>query len=100
LYTSAQARSAVATARRIQAKRFSKAGVFTNAQMKNRDVKQFGKLTAEAENILKMAAEKYDFSARSYMRLIKVARTIADLSGEPSILPAHMAEAIQYKQIV
>lgn len=100
VYTSSQARIAVAAARRVQVKRFGKTGLYTNAQMRNRDVKQFGKLTAEAENILKMAAEKYDFSARSYMRLIKVARTIADLSGEPSILPAHMAEAIQYKQIV
>ena len=67
--------------------------------MRNKDVKKFCKLTAQAENFLKLAAEKYDFSARSYMRLIKVARTIADLAGEDSILPMHMAEALQYKQL-
>ena len=59
----------------------------------------FAKLTPEAENFLKMAAQKYDFSARSYMRLIKVARTIADLSAQDAILPVHMAEALQYKQL-
>ena len=68
--------------------------------MRNRDIKKFCNLTPEAENFLKLAAEKYDFSARSYMRLIKVSRTIADLSDEKTILPAHMAEALQYKQLV
>lgn len=99
-FTSTQARHAVAAARKVQARRFTKTSLYTNAQMKNRDVKKYASLTPESENILKLAAEKYDFSARGYMRLIKVARTIADLGGEPVILPSHMAEAIQYKQIV
>jgi magnesium chelatase family protein len=97
--TSREAKAAVIRARDIQSKRFVGTSLYTNSQMHNREVKQFGKLTAEAENFLKMAAEKYDFSARSYMRLIKVARTIADLGGQNSILPVHMAEAIQYKQL-
>ena len=98
--TSKEAKAMVVRARAIQEKRFGKTGLYTNSQMKNREVKAFCQLTPEAENFLKLAAEKYDFSARSYMRLIKVARTIADLSAEEEILPVHMAEALQYKQLV
>lgn len=97
--TSKQAKELVVAARKIQAKRFAGTGLYTNSQMRNREVKQYCKLTKEAENFLKLAAEKFDFSARSYMRLIKVARTIADLSGDDQILPIHMAEALQYKQL-
>ena len=97
--TSRQAKSMVVKARAIQSKRFIGTHMYTNSQMKNRDVKLFGKLTVEAENFLKLASEKYDFSARSYMRLIKVARTIADLANAETILPVHMAEALQYKQL-
>lgn len=97
--SSKEAKDAVIRARRIQSKRFAGTMFYTNSQMRNREVKLYCKLTPEAENFLKMAAEKYDFSARSYMRLIKVARTIADLSGETAILPVHMAEALQYKQL-
>jgi len=50
--------------------------------------------------IKKIASSKFDFSARSYYRLIKTARTIADLEGSAKILPLHMAEALQYKQII
>lgn len=99
LVTSREAKLSVIKARKIQEKRFAGTHLYTNSQMKNREVKEFGKLTAEAENFLRLAAEKYDFSARSYMRLIKVARTIADLANEQSILPVHMAEALQYKQL-
>lgn len=97
---SKEAKAAVIRARGIQSKRFAGTDLYTNSQMRNREVKEYCRLTPEAENFLKMAAEKYDFSARSYMRLIKVARTIADLSSETSILPVHMAEALQYKQLV
>jgi magnesium chelatase family protein len=97
--TSKEAKTLVVKARDIQSKRFKGTSLYTNSQMRNREVKQFCKLTAEAENFLKLAAEKYDFSARSYMRLIKVARTIADLAGADTILPVHMAEALQYKQL-
>lgn len=97
--TSREAKNMVVRARSIQEKRFAGTGLYTNSQMKNREVKQYCKLTPEAENLLKLAAEKYDFSARSYMRLIKVARTIADLASEDAILPVHMAEALQYKQL-
>jgi magnesium chelatase family protein len=98
--TSKEAKDAVIRARAIQSKRFAGTALYTNSQMRNREVKLYCRLTPEAENFLKMAAEKYDFSARSYMRLIKVARTIADLAGASTILPVHMAEALQYKQLV
>jgi len=98
--TSQEAKKAVVGARKIAEKRFKGTPLYTNSQMRNKDVKNFAKLTPEAENFLKIAAEKYDFSARSYMRLIKVARTIADLGKSEPILPIHMAEALQYKQLV
>lgn len=98
--TSKQAKEMVLKARQIQEKRFLKRGIYTNSQMKNKNVKEYGFLTPEAENVLKLAADKFDFSARSYFRLIKVARTIADLENSEKILMPHMAEALQYKQVV
>lgn len=97
--TTKEAKNLVAAARKIQQTRFSKNGLYTNSQMRNADVKKFCFLTPEAENLLKLAADKFDFSARSYFRMIKVARTIADLEAAEKILPQHMAEALQYKQL-
>ncbi len=105
--TSKQAKALVIRARQRQEKRFSQLKtvpigrqLYTNSQMRNKEVKELGKLSHEAENLLKMATDKYDFSARSYFRLIKVARTIADLEGSETIETSHMAEALQYKQII
>lgn len=95
-----EAKRLVLKARKIQEKRFKEVGFYTNSQMHNKHVKKYGFLTPEAENILKLAADKFDFSARSYFRLIKVARTIADLEESEKILMPHMAEALQYRQIV
>lgn len=96
--SSKQAKENVMAVRKIQQKRFAGRGIYTNSQMHNKDVKKYAQLTAEAENLLKLAAEKFDFSARSYFRLIKVARTIADLANATDILANHMAEALQYRQ--
>lgn len=90
----------VKKARKIQDRRFRNSNFYTNAQMRNKDVKDVGKLTPAGENILKVAAEKFDFSARSYFRIIKVARTIADLAGAENIETAHVAEALQYRAMV
>ena len=68
--------------------------------MKNRHVKKYCQLGGDAERILRLAVEKYDLSARSYFRLIKVARTIADLADSTDIAAEHVAEALQYKQAV
>lgn len=98
--SSKEAKETVIAARKIQQKRFASRGIYTNSQMHNKDVKKYAGLIPEAENLLKLAADKFDFSARSYFRLIKVARTIADLSGQNEILPAQMAEALQYRQMI
>jgi len=100
--SSQDARKQVLQARSLQKERFKneKKNIYTNSQMKNSDVKKYGNLDKASENLLKVAADKFDFSARSYYRLIKVARTIADLDKSSSILPVHMAEALQYRQMV
>ena len=101
--SSTESRGQVIKARQIQAKRFAAEkhrGLYTNSQMRNSDVKKYCFLLPEAENILKLAADRFDFSARSYFRLIKVARTIADLEESEQILSTHMAEALQYRQII
>ncbi len=92
-------RNRVVMARKTQENRFVHDGLYTNSQMSNKHVKKYCKLDLDTERILKMAVEKWDLSARSYFRIIKVARTIADLEGSENILQKHMAEALQYRQM-
>lgn len=95
-----QIRNLVINARKIQEARFKDEKIYTNSQMGNKHVKKYCQVTPEANRILKLAVEKFDLSARSYFRLIKVARTIADLENSLEILVSHMAEALQYRQQV
>jgi magnesium chelatase family protein len=97
--SSAAIRARVARARERQATRFTGRRIFANAQMGPREVKQFCVLPAEAERILEMAVTRLGFSARAFDRVLKVARTIADLEGNDGIATPHVSEAIQYRMM-
>ncbi|HPT65850.1 MAG TPA: YifB family Mg chelatase-like AAA ATPase [Candidatus Woesebacteria bacterium] len=85
-------------ARKIQSERFKNlAHVHSNSDMKNSHLKEFAKLSDDANLFLKQAVNKFALSARSYFRLIKVARTIADLEKSEIIKEFHIAEALQYR---
>lgn len=83
-------------ARHIQTERFH-SGTKLNAHMSNRDIKSSAMLTPNAKDLLDAAAQKLDLSARSYMRSIKLARTIADLDNSPTIEVPHITEALQFR---
>lgn len=85
-------------AREIQSKRFEKLNnIHSNSDMKNIHLKEFSKLTDSANLLLKQAVNKFSLSARTYFRLIKVSRTIADLAACEVINENHVAEALQYR---
>ena len=97
---SANIRERVIKAREIQANRFKDfKGIHCNAQMTERMIHQFAEPTEEGINLLRMAMEKLSLSARAYNRILKVARTIADLAGCENVEPQHLAEAIGYRTL-
>lgn len=87
----------VQKARNIQLKRFAKEGIKSNSEMSTRDVKEFCEIDEAARTIMISAASTMNLSARSYFKVLKIARTIADLAGEPKISTVHVAEALQYR---
>ena len=87
----------VNVARGRQRERFRKYNFLTNAEMDLKGLKEFGTLPSDAVELLRQAVNKFHLSARVYHRLIKVARTIADLAGEEAIALPHLAEALQYR---
>ncbi|MBM4035348.1 MAG: YifB family Mg chelatase-like AAA ATPase [Planctomycetes bacterium] len=94
---SCEMRAQVAAARERQLKRFGGGPISTNARMTNRHITKHCQLDADTEALLEMAMAKHAFSARSYTRILKVARTIADLAGDERIRTEHVTEAIQYR---
>ncbi len=96
---SAAIRARVTAARGRQLARFEGRKIYANAQMGPRDIKRFCAVPAEAERLLETAVTRLGFSARAYDRVLKVARTIADLEGADGIATAHVSEAIQYRMM-
>lgn len=98
--TSAQVRERVIKAWQIQTQRFREfKGVYFNSQMSPRLVRQFCQLDREGEALLKAAMERLALSARAHDRILKVARTIADLAGSEHIKAEHIAEAVSYRSL-
>jgi magnesium chelatase family protein len=92
-------RDRVGKAREVQQKRFSEEGIHCNAQMGTVQLRKYCLLDEPSQALLKNAMEKFGLSARAYDRILKVARTIADLDGEESIQSSYIAEAIQYRNL-
>lgn len=97
---SADIRERVLKARQIQAERFKdKKEIHCNAQMTSKQIRKYVDLDASSLTMLKTAMERLDLSARAYDRILKVARTIADLDASGNVRPEHIAEAIQYRSL-
>ncbi len=97
---SATIRRRVEQARTVQRTRFrDQRGVYANAHMSPRDLRRHCRLSGPVESVLRQAVARLSLSARAYHRVIKIARTIADLAGAADITPAHVSEAIQYRSL-
>lgn len=98
--SSMKIRQRVVAAREVQETRFSEAnGVYYNAQLSAKLIEKHCQICATGQAILKNAMDKLGLSARSYARILKVARTIADLDHSANIQPHHLAEAIQFRSL-
>ena len=98
--TSSSIRDRVIKAREVQAERYKNyPGIYCNAQISSKMLKEICVIDKVGQNLLKAAMEKLNLSARAYDRILKVSRTIADLSLSAEIKPEHLAEAIQYRSL-
>lgn len=97
LESSQKIRARVVKARERQQKRFQAETIFTNAEMKNSHIKKYCPLSKEVKKLLFQAGLSFHLSARSYFKMIKIARTIADLEGAENIEVSYLAEALQYQ---
>lgn len=98
---SAEIRARVLAARERQAVRFAdaKERIYCNAQMSTRQIRAYCGLAADAERLLERAMQQQGLTARAHDRILKVARTIADIEGETDLAVKHLAEAIQYRTL-
>ncbi len=100
LESSETIRKRVINARNIQSKRFEKyPGIYCNAQMSSKLIREFVQLDTESENRLKTAINRLNLSARAYDKILKVARTIADMDNSENVKPNHISEAINYRNL-
>lgn len=97
--SSEEVKKRVDQARKIQLERFKGERIYCNAKMNSRLIKKYCSIDDESETLIETAFEKFHMSARGYNRILKVARTIADLSGSEKIEVSHIAEAIAYRTI-
>lgn len=95
--TSEEVKARVERARAVQRERFAGRGITTNSQMSAADIERHCAVDEAGERLIKRAFDKMGLTARATTRILKVARTIADLEGERDIVPKHLAEAIQYR---
>ena len=97
---SATIRERIIRARKIQEERFKEyKGIHCNSMMTERMIHEFAEPDAQSLDMLRMAMEKLKLSARAYSRILKVARTIADLAGSEKVQSMHIAEAIGYRSL-
>lgn len=97
--SSAMIRQRVMQARCLQQTRFANTNIFCNAQMQSRDIRIYCQLNKQAEARIRFAIREFQLSARAYDRILRVARTIADLANEKELSEMHVFEAIQYRQL-
>ncbi len=96
--TSETIRARVEQARQIQIERFKGTRLVNNADMTPKEIRQYCILDETGSSLMKTAMRQLRLTARGYHRVLKLARTIADLAGEPAIKTDHLAEALQYRQ--
>ena len=87
----------VAAAREVQRKRLESYGIFTNAEMLPVHIARFCAVDSGGESLLRRLMDSYRISARGYVRILKVARTLADMEGSETIRSCHISEAVQYR---
>ncbi len=97
--TSAEIKQRVNKARKTQDERFRGKHIFSNSRMTSRQIKKYCEIDQDSKDLLEMAIDKLGLSARAYTRILKVARTIADLEGVERLQTHHISEAIQYRTI-
>ncbi len=95
--SSAVIRARVQAARQLQTERFKGTDIVCNTDMRVAEVRKFCKLDETGDNLIRVAMSQLNLSARGYHRILKLARTIADLAGSENIQTPHLAEALQYR---